>query len=241
MNAMQWVKDRTGRFSQRPHYLPAELDEECENLICDFLRSKHQIVRYPISTDDLTVLLETLTDDLDLYADLSAENDVEGVTDFFRGRRPKVRISKRLSSDPRLANRFRTTLTHELGHVKFHAFMFDASRTGSLFPTDCSELSNKCKRENMLLASQVDWMEWQAGFCCGALLMPAAPLRNAVRHFMHERNAAIARFTVGSPEGEALINAVVSQFQVSRDAARVRLVQRRALVDSGNGATLFYG
>lgn len=237
---MQWIKDRTGRFCQRPHYLPEELDVECENLVCDFLRSRHQDVRYPISTDDLTVLLESLADDLDLYADLSGEQgEVEGVTDFFRGRRPKVRISKRLSSDPRLINRFRTTLTHELGHVKFHAFMFDGPRTSWLFPAESPELSNKCKREDMLQASQTDWMEWQAGFCCGAILMPASPLAEAIRRFMDERDVTIARFSVGSSEAETLIDAVVSQFQVSRDAARVRLAKRGALVESGNAATLF--
>jgi Zn-dependent peptidase ImmA (M78 family) len=237
---MQWVKDRTGRFSQRPHYLPAELDAECENLVCDFLLSRHQHVQYPISTDDLTVLLETLADDLDLYADLSQEEgEVEGVTDFFRGRRPKVRISKRLSSDSRLVNRFRTTLTHELGHVKFHAFMFDGPSTGSLFPADSPELSNKCKRENMLQASQTDWMEWQAGFTCGAFLMPATALREAIRGFIDERKAVIARFAVRSAAGEALINVIANQFQVSRDAASVRLFQSGALVVSGGGATLF--
>lgn len=237
---MQWVKDRTGRFSQRPHYLPEELDAECENLVCDFLRSTHQNVRYPIKTDDLTVLLETLADDLDLYADLSQEEgEVEGVTDFFRGRRPKVRISKRLSSDPRLINRFRTTLTHELGHVKFHAFMFDGPSAGSLFPIESPELSNKCKRENMLQASQTDWMEWQAGFTCGAFLMPASVLRETIIRFMEERKAAIARFAVRSEEGESLISTVADQFHVSRDAARVRLLQKGALVGSGTGATLF--
>jgi hypothetical protein len=236
---MQWVKDRTGRFSQRPHYLPEELDAECENLICDFLRSRHQIVRYPISTDDLTVLLETLADDLDLYADLSREEgEVEGVTDFFRGRRPKVRISKRLSSDPRLLNRFRTTLTHELGHVKFHAFMFDGPSTGSLFPSESPELSNMCKRETILQANQTDWMEWQAGFACGAFLMPAGTLRETIRRFMDQRKAAVARFAVASTEGQTLISAVASQFEVSRDAARVRLSQRGALVEAA-GTTLF--
>ena len=213
---------------------------ECENLICDFLRSRHQSVQYPISTNDLTVLIETLADDLDLYADLSQEDgDVEGVTDFFQGRRPKVRISKRLSADHRLINRFRTTLTHELGHVKFHTFMFDGPTTTSLFQSESPELSNKCKRENMLQASQTDWMEWQAGFACGAFLMPACALREVIRLFMDQRKAAVARFAVTSAEGEALINAVVSQFQVSRDAARVRLVQRGALTEAGGGATLF--
>ena len=186
------------------------------------------------------MLLETLVDDLDLYADLSREDgDVEGVTDFFRGRRPRVRISSRLSADPRLINRFRTTLTHELGHVRFHTFMFDGPTTSSLFPAESPELSNRCKREKMLQASQTDWMEWQAGFACGAFLMPASALREAIRLFMDQRKAAVARFAVTSAEGEALINAVVSQFQVSRDAARVRLAQRGALTEAGASATLF--
>jgi len=237
---MEWVKDRTGRFSRRPHYRPEELDAECENLVRDFLCSRHRNVRYPISTDDLTVLLETLADDLDLYADLSQEEgEVEGVTDFFRGRRPKVRISKRLSSDPRMINRFRTTLTHELGHVKFHALMFDAPSSGSLFPAESPELSNKCKRENMLQASQTEWMEWQAGFTCGAFLMPASALRETIRRFMEERKAAVARFAVRSEEGESLLNVTANEFQVSRDAARVRLLQKGALTESVSGATLF--
>jgi len=234
---MEWVKDLTGRFSRRPHYFPEELDTQCENLVCEFLRSRHQNVRYPISTDDLTVLIETLTEDLDLYADLSQEEgEVEGVTDFFRGRRPKVRISRHLATDPRLSNRLRTTLTHELGHVKFHTFMFDGPSTASLFPSESPELSNKCKRENMLQAA--DWMEWQAGFACGALLMPASALRETIRRVMDTQRAAVARFAVTSAEGQALISTVASQFEVSRDAARVRLSQRGALVE-GVGASLF--
>jgi len=130
---MKWVKDRTSRFSLRPHYLPAELDSECEKLITDFLHERHGKIEYPVSTDDMTVLIETLTSDLDLYADLSnEEGEVEGVTDFFPGRRPKVRISKQLTLDPGMSNRFRTTLTHELGHVKFHTFMFDGLSSGEL-------------------------------------------------------------------------------------------------------------
>lgn len=121
---MKWVKDKTGRFPQRPHYLPEELDEECEHTVLTFLRDRHGRVSFPIATDDLTVLIEGAVDDFDLYADLSQENgDIEGVTDFFPGKRPKVRISRRLSEAPNLENRLRTTLTHEYAHVRFHGFM----------------------------------------------------------------------------------------------------------------------
>ena len=131
---MKWVKDRTGRFARRPHYLPAELDVECEQLMSSFLKSRYGSVAYPITTDDLTVLIESLTDSLDLYADLTGEEgEVEGVTDFIPRRRPKVRISKRLTEDQRMSNRLRTTLTHELGHVHFHSFLFDGEQSGDLF------------------------------------------------------------------------------------------------------------
>jgi hypothetical protein len=78
---MKWVKDKTGRFPHRPHYLPVELDAECETLISDFLRARYGKVEYPATTSDLTVLVEGFVDYLDLYADLHAEGaDVEAVT-----------------------------------------------------------------------------------------------------------------------------------------------------------------
>lgn len=78
---------------------------------------RHGKVDYPVETDDLTVLIEMHDADLDPYA---YERDVEGVTEFFPDRGPKVSISERIAADERRENRFRTTLTHEFGHVKFH-------------------------------------------------------------------------------------------------------------------------
>ena len=98
---VQMVPDRTGRFSKRPHYQPEELDQECEQIVTQFLRSLHSEAVFPITTDDLTKLIERDAGDLDLYADLSHLGpDVEGVTEFHPGRRPVVRISAELSGDP---------------------------------------------------------------------------------------------------------------------------------------------
>jgi hypothetical protein len=233
---MIWVKDQTGRFPTRPHYLAPELDNECEQLITGFLKTRHGRVDYPIKTDDVTVLIESLTEDLDLYSDLSGEDDrVEGVTDFTPGRRPKVRISRLLTENPRMANRLRTTLTHELGHVHLHTFLFEPPLSGNLFGDLSPRRSNKCGRETILHASQTDWMEWQAGYACGAFLMPATALAEAIRRFLQERDLSVARLGVNSPNGQALIQAIMSRFAVSRDAARVRLSQRGTLIDSAIG------
>ncbi|TAM83467.1 MAG: ImmA/IrrE family metallo-endopeptidase [Acidobacteria bacterium] len=237
---MKWVKDQTGRFSVRPHYLPEELDSECEKLITDFLLQRHRKVEYPVRTDDVTVLIETLTDDLDLYADLSQEDgDVEGVTDFFPGHRPKVKISRELALDPRMSNRLRTTLTHELGHVKFHAFMYESETSGNLFSSAGAVISNKCKRDNMLGSLKADWMEWQAGFSCGAFLMPVTALRATVRQFLEEHEISVGQFEARTSEAGRLISTVSNAYAVSREAARVRLLQQGTLSETALPAALF--
>jgi hypothetical protein len=102
----------------RPHFEPIELDRECEHIICAFLKQKYGEVKFPVPTDALDVLIEQDAQDLDRYADLSAEgDDVEGVTEFIPGQKPRVKISARLSENPKLENRLRTTLTHEGAEV----------------------------------------------------------------------------------------------------------------------------
>ena len=89
---MIWVTDRTGRFAQRPHYKPEEIDFECEEIMTRFLRQKYGSVEFPISTDDLTVLIEQDASDLDIYADLSSDGEnIEGATNFFRNKICKPR------------------------------------------------------------------------------------------------------------------------------------------------------
>jgi hypothetical protein len=232
---MKWVQDKTGRFTKRPHYLPEELDEECERLICSFLQQKYGRVEFPLKTDDLTVLIEQKAD-LDSYADLSGEEgEVQGVTEFARGKRPMVRIANSLAA-PYLENRLRTTLTHEYGHVHFHQFMFDVeSRPRSLFDDDpqAQPQTNKCKRDNIVNAAESDWMEWQAGYVCGAILMPVGPLIDRVQAFRRDNGLALSNLALNSEAGQRLIDTVAAAFQTSKDAARVRLLKKRILTDAG--------
>ena len=75
---MRYVPDRTGRFAERPHYADAELDRIFERLVTEFLKAHRGKITFPISTDDLTVLIERDTEDLDAYADLSRSSCREG-------------------------------------------------------------------------------------------------------------------------------------------------------------------
>jgi len=239
---VRWVSDRTERFLQRPYYEPEEIDHLCEEIVTGFLQDRHGSVSYPIATNDLTVLIEREAQDVDLYADLSSEgHDVEGLTDFIPGERPKVRIARELSEQPWRENRLRTTLTHELGHVTMHSpFYAGSHRQRSLFdePGNGGPSSPRCKRDAILLAGSTDWMEWQAGYASGAFLMPRAAVYATVMELLMHVNFPCP-LSVGTAEGQELLGRVQKQFSVSADAARVRLMQLHYLTRAHPAASLF--
>ena len=211
---MRWVRDLSGRFPKRPHYETDELDRACEDLIRQLWRSR--TTGFPISTDDLAVLIEQHAADLDLYADLTQEGpDVEAVTDFVPGERPRVRITHKLSEDPRRAHRLRTTLAHELAHVVFHNFIWWFDQ-GSLDVATAAALSPRCQGRRQALRG-TDWMEWQANYASGAILMP----RQTVADLWRSESAAWVR----SSEGRRRVGEIQHAFDVSAQAASVRLLQ----------------
>jgi len=228
---MKWLKDNTGRFPYRPFFSQDELDYECEFLVTSHLSEKHGKVSFPIATNDLTIIVEKYSSDLDVYADLTKEgNDVEGITAFVPSKLPQVFISQKLSGSPVFENRFRTTLAHELGHVKFHSFLLK-DRQLSLFANQDSSLVIKCMRDNIITTNKVDWMEWQAGYASGAFLMPITHIRNLVLAICSKSNSSI-HIMQTSATGRQLIEQVSATFQVSSEAARVRLSQLNFLIDS---------
>jgi hypothetical protein len=214
---MRWVRDVTGRFPKRPHYAAHELDLACAELLRELATVRPRSTAAALSTDDLMVLIEQRADDLDLYADLSAEGtDVEAVTEFVPGRRPRVRIRRQLGEDERHAHRLRSTLAHELAHVVFHDFIWWFDQ-GVPDPATARALSPRCHRGRS--GGQTDWMEWQAAYAAGALLMPIDALRLLLERT--ERGGLFARSTAGREH----VRRVQRAFDVSAEAARVRLLQ----------------
>lgn len=238
---VRYIPDPTGRFVERPFWREAELDRECERIITTFLRRLRGQVEFPIETEDLKTLLEEEVEDLDQYADLSGYGpDVEGVTIFVPGRKPSVGIAATLSEDDRRENRLRTTLTHEYGHVRFHGYLFEArQRQPSLFdhaPAQPEVVS--CKRDRMIDAPATDWMEWQAGHVCGAILMPVSAVRRTLAP-IHEGLGSSEPVRAVSSSGEQMIGAVVESYRVSREAARVRLTRLGYLGAPSGSCSLF--
>lgn len=233
------VPDRTGRFFERPHYEPKELDTLCERAVADFFRKIGKPIGLPIGTEDLLRLIEQEVSEFDGYADLSRYGeDVEGVTEFLPGRKPCIQISVNLADDSRRENRYRTTLTHEWGHARLHAYLFELERPRrDLAGGASTDRVQVCKRDTIVNANQIDWMEWQAGHVCGAVLMPASQVRTMVSAYQHDQSIYGPVSPTG-PHGRTLIDATASKFQVSADAARVRLL-RLGFLGTERGPSLF--
>lgn len=215
---MKMIPDPTGRFPERPHYEIEELEQECERIMESFLLSRYGQYSIPVPTEALVELLERETTEVNLYCDLSAEGEeVHGVTEFFPGQKPNVSIARELSYQHWREHRKRSTLPHEYGHVHWHTWLFDRY---------CNRRErHKCLRAQIVLASgEIDWMEWQAGYISGAMLMPRSRMQLHVAAFRAERGVE-GRLDEESIEGQLLIQRTSELFKVSPEAARVRLRQ----------------
>ncbi len=217
----RWCPDDRGRFHRRPFYKAEELDAECEALLADFHRATGRGDDGAIETDDLTVLIERYVGDLDVYADLSGDGpEVDGVTLFAAGRKPDVAIAERLTTDERRSNRYRTTLTHELGHVILHDALYQEKlATADLFAASTEERLI-CKRDTMVNAPQSDWMEWQACYFSGSLLMPKRLMIGLAKEYA---DGIAGSPRAGTDQAIELVSAAMERFIVSQEAARVRL------------------
>lgn len=221
---MKRIADKTGRFGYRPYYDDGELDDYCENIITSYMMDHSGALILPIPTDRLITLIERDAAELDAYADLSAEGpDVQGLTIFKPGEKPVVFIDANLNTGGR-EHRFRTTLAHEYGHVALHDSPFqEKAATSSLFDNPQTDTA-KCKRENIVGANKTDWIEWQAGYVCGALLMPKTHVLASANRFCDQYHCH-GKIVVGTGWVDQLAAHISRDFQVSQDAARVRIVQ----------------
>jgi Zn-dependent peptidase ImmA (M78 family) len=148
-------------------------------------------------------------------------------------------ISKALSGDDRYKNRLRTTLSHEYGHVHYHAYLWNLEPPrADLLRQSPNADKQICKRDSILDARETDWMEWQAGYVCGALLMPVKALRNLVRQYQ-EAQGLYGPVGINDSHGQRLIEATQKAFEVSADAARVRLIKLKVLGAASAGPSLF--
>lgn len=221
---MRMVRDRTGRFPERPHWEIRELEQKCEETITGFLRQRYGFERIAVPTEALTEIIERDGADFDVKPNLSDRTyEVFGYTEFQRGRKPMVTIARELWEQRHRNNRLRMTLGHEYGHVLFHTWLYD-----KYGPAGGPQL---CYWQSLLpTEGVVDWMEWQAGYAGAALLMPESFVRRAAAAFLRDRKENVP-VKKGSATASALSERISLTFEVSDEAAMVRLAKLGYLID----------
>jgi hypothetical protein len=221
----RFIPDRVGGLAWRPYKTEAEIDEECEAVLRSYCGlAAGEAFLLPLSTDVLTNLIEAHAERLDLYADLVA--GLEGLTEISAGRRPFVRIHRDLSTTPARMNRLRSTLAHEFYHLYFHAPLYEeAWKQLELFHDTGEKI--QCTRAAILGGTQGDWREWQAAYGSGALLSPSSVLGEIVRE--HTQLYGHPPYVVQGSAATTLLTRVAAYFEISEQAAMVRLSQKKLL------------
>ena len=229
------MHNRQDELPEKQHYDLIYLDKLAEKTAFSFLSEKYGEVKYPISTDDLTLLIEKNVDDFDLYADLKTEHgddSIEGVTQFSPKKIPSVRISKELSENPLMKNRLRTTLAHELGHVIIHDPLWQKKFAQLKLDLGSSEKREQiCKRTANY--DNYNWMEWQANYFSSGLLMPISMVMKLYEDYV-VNNKIFSSMIPDDENGVKLILSISRQFRVSKEAAKIRLLILKCLCNPDN-------
>jgi hypothetical protein len=210
-------------------------EEELEQLLEARLASAGLLPALEAPAVDIEAFVERhLGVDFDPYAPLPA--DTLGQTSFVPGRRPKVSINRDLTgaaldgedSPLGVRGRWRITLAHEGTHVILHRCLFDLNPDQAvLFPVDADDgadaptLQRCLKRHVLFRGGGADWREVQANMGMAILLMPRSLFAAASRE--ERRRLSLARADSGSAAADALARRLAERFEVSRQAAAIRL------------------
>jgi hypothetical protein len=167
---------------------------------------------------------------LDQYADL--DQTVLGVTEFFRGETPRIRINKDLTgsaiddgvSAPGLLGRWRATLAHEAGHVMLHRRLFDVAVGNLNLFGDADQPTPKqlprCLKALVSYSTVPEWREVQANQAMAALLMPR-PLFVSLAREESGQTSSVDLIPLGAVDG--VTKRLAERLRVSKQAARIRL------------------
>jgi hypothetical protein len=182
--------------------------------------------------------------ELDQYADL--EPSILGLTEFFLGKSPKILINRVLTgsaldeddSQPGILGRWRATLAHEAVHILLHRCLYEfAAGNMSLFTGDDvfgkgARKLHRCLKRDVSYRPVSDWREVQANQGMAALLMPRALFLQVSRS---EIDCMYPGGVLPHNHEERLAAVLSSRFQVSRQAARIRLQTLGVVPTPGQG------
>lgn len=232
---MEWYYGPEG--DQRIWYESAEIETIAED---ELRRAGLMPPPHDPATDLERFIEEHLKAQLDQYAQLP--EGVLGLTRFDARRGPAVSISSTLTEAadqdpprPGQLGRWRATLAHEATHIFLHRYLFDpamaplSSRQPGGSPAEPGAVMRCLHRDVAPVTTQDwgcvrqrrDWREIQANRGMAALLMPARTFKDVA--FEQIAKLGLTSSPSDPSCAETLAAALASSFQVSKQAALIRL------------------
>jgi hypothetical protein len=245
---MQWYPGPEG--DQRIWYE----SDEIEQIASDELRRAGLLPSRNDPVVDLERFIEEhLGCELDQYAQLP--DDVLGMTEFPVNHRPLVSISASLTEAcddeqpaPGSLGRWRATLAHEASHVFLHRYLFDLAlepmqpmsgpgRQAMREHGSSPDRLMRCLHRDVVPSNGTDWNamrraprwhEVQANRGMAALLMPRNVFRRLALRAMQD-NGVQAGTSIAAGAADPVITEVAATFEVSKQAAGIRLTTEQLL------------
>ena len=192
---------------------------------------------YPTASDPVLDVERFIEQYLDVTLDQHAELEptVLGLTEFFPEKRPRIQINRDLTgmadeeySDVGDIGRWRATLAHEASHVLLHRLLFEFSQDqGILFepaePASPGQQLLRCLKRDFGTVGSRDWREVQANKGMAALLMPRRLFLDLGGRRLEALGLSPRQLDRNAPQAYPLACEIAETFQVSRQAAGIRL------------------
>jgi hypothetical protein len=215
--------------SERLWFSPADIETTMEAEL-------HRLGKFPTfgrPAVDVEGVIQGLGLRIDQYAEL--ESSVLGQTEFYADRPPKIFINRDLTgaidddyTPPGIRGRWRATLAHETSHVVLHRVLFDVNESqGGLFQVvedNVPQRLMRCLKKNVLYrAGASDWREVQANMGMAALLMPKTLFLKLAHHALEQNGLRASALISGSSAASLVTGELARLFDVSKQAAGIRL------------------
>ena len=232
---------------QRLWLSPADI----ESMMVDALRKSDLFPTDEQPAVDIERFIQRLDVRMDQYADL--DPTVLGLTEFYTNEPPKIFINRDLTgaidddhTPPGIRGRWRATIAHEGSHVVMHRVLFAINQDQeSLFHTRNQpepQRLMRCLKKNVLFrgGGTNDWREVQANMGMAALLMPQSLFRQLAAKVAEQHSQATESLIIGSGPAAVLTAEMAALFDVSRQAARIRL-ETLGILSAAGQPSLIHG
>ncbi len=207
---------------------------DIETMMEDALRKSDVFPTDEQPAVDIERFIQSLGVRMDQYADLDAT--VLGLTEFYTDCPPRIFINRDLTgaidednTPPGIPGRWRATMAHEAAHVVMHRVLFEINQDQeTLFRMEGQpepQRLMRCLKKNVLFrgGGGNDWREVQANMGMAGLLMPHSLYRRLADKVAEQRCLTADALTTGSAAAATLTAEMAALFDVSRQAAGIRL------------------